>query len=100
MIIEVKETTNMLRILFVDNQNKKPLYSIIEIPYIRETSYDNGALVYINEYDEKNDSYNIISVQITISIEYDEKNKTNMIQYSCQDDKIQLPRIETIYECD
>jgi hypothetical protein len=100
MIIEVKETTNMLRILFVDNQNKKPLYSIIEIPYIRETSYDNGALVYINKYDEKNDSYNIISVQITISIEYDEKNKTNMIQYSCKDDKIQLPRIETIYECD
>ena len=100
MIIEVKETTNMLKILFVDNQNKKPLYSIIEIPYIRETSYDNGALVYINEYDEKNDSYNIISVQITISIEYDEKNETTMIQYSCQDDKIQLPRIETIYECD
>ena len=99
-IIEVKETTNMLKILFVDNQNKKPLYSTIEIPYIRETSYDNGALVYINEYDEKNDSYNVISVQITISIEYDEKNETTMIQYSCQDDKIQLPRIETIYECD
>ena len=100
MMIEVKETTNMLKILFVDNQNKKPLYSIIEIPYIRETSYDNGALVYINEYNEKNGSYNIISVQITISIEYDEKNETTMIQYSCQDDKIQLPRIETVYECD
>lgn len=96
----IRESATTLKVVFKDSQNKKPLYSIAEIPYFVESTYDSVSTIHMNEYDEKSGTNRIISVVVVISIEYIEKDGTITLTASPQDDSIKLPYIQTVYECD
>ena len=95
----IRETAATLKIVFKDEQDKKPLYSIAEIPYLTDSDYDSAATIHMKEYDSKSGTYQVISTMITVSIEHN-KEGTLTMTVSPVDETVQLPYIDSVYECD
>jgi hypothetical protein len=95
----IRETAATLKIVFKDEQDKKPLYSIAEIPYLNDSDYDSAATIHMKEYDSKSGTYQVISTMIVVSIEHN-KEGTLTLTVSPVDETVQLPYIDSVYECD
>ena len=95
----IRETATTLKIVFKDEQDKKPLYSIAEIPYLKDSDYDSAATINLKEYDSKRGTYQVISTMIVVSIEHN-KEGTLTLTVSPVDETVQLPYIDSVYECD
>lgn len=95
----IRETATTLKIVFKDEQDKKPLYSIAEIPYLTDSDYDSAATIHMKEYDSTNGTYRVISTMITVSIEHNKEGSLTMT-VSPVDETVQLPYIDSVYECD
>ena len=95
----IRETATTLKIVFKDEQDKKPLYSIAEIPYLKDSDYDSAATINLKEYDSKRGTYQVISTMIVVSIEHN-KEGTLTMTVSPVDETVQLPYIDSVYECD